>query len=214
MVWLVTAAVALVAYLLGAVPIGLIVGLLHGIDVRQHGSRRTGATNVLRLLGWRWALLVLLGDVAKGVIAVLLARFALGGFGETPRLLGEVIAALAAVAGHNWSIYIKGHGGRGVATSIGTLAAISPITLVVSMPVGILLILLTDMVSVGSIIGTLTALAFFLIQIILGQVHPLHALYGIPAAVLIVFQHRDNIARILSGTERRIGVREKVLGRR
>ncbi len=213
MIWLAITAVAVAAYLLGAVPVGLVVGLLNGIDVRQHGSRRTGATNVLRLLGWRWALVVLLGDVAKGAVAVLLARLALAGFGETPRLLGEVVASLAAVAGHNWSIYIKGQGGRGVATSIGTLAVISPITLVLSAPVGVLLILLTDMVSVGSIVGTLTALVIFLALIVAGQLHPIYALYGIPAAVLIVFQHRDNIARILSGTERRIGVRDKVLGR-
>ena len=211
MVWLVIAAVAGGSYLLGAVPTGLVVGLLRGVDVRRHGSGRTGATNVLRLLGWRLAVMVLVADVAKGAVAVLLARGLLTGYGETARLSGEVLAALAAIVGHNWSIYIKGHGGRGVTPAMGTLAVISPITLLASLPAGVLLILLTDMVSVGSLTGTLTALGIFLALVATGQKAALYALYGIPAAGLIVFQHRDNIWRILRGTERRIGVRAKLL---
>src|SRR3990170_4522241 len=103
MVWLAYLATAVLAYLIGALPVGLVLGrLLKGTDIRKHGSGRTGATNVLRTLGWGPAIATLLGDIAKGAVGVLAGRLLLLGFGGEASSYGEVIGGLAAVAGHNW----------------------------------------------------------------------------------------------------------------
>ncbi|MBI2303728.1 MAG: glycerol-3-phosphate 1-O-acyltransferase PlsY [Chloroflexi bacterium] len=191
--------VVLVSYLLGAVPWGLVVGRLRGVDLLGHGSGRIGTANTLRTLGRRAAAVVLAADVAKGVAAVLLARYIIG----TP--WGEVTAALAAVVGHNWSLYIRFRGGRGVATSLGTMLAISPGVALLCAALGVGLIAWSRYVSLGSIVGAIAAPALLAANWLWGG-HPLpYLLYGILAGALVVFQHHDNIQRLLSGTERRIG---------
>ena len=119
---------ALLGYLLGAIPVGLIIGrLARGIDLREFGSHRTGATNALRILGLRAAALVFLLDVGKGVAAVILARLL---FADDPLVeWAAAVAGFAALVGHNWSIFIRFTGGRGVATSAGAAdaASISPV---------------------------------------------------------------------------------------
>src|SRR3954470_20656776 len=121
--WLV---LLLLAYFLGAIPTGALVARVHGVDLSQHGSRRTGATNALRVLGKPAAALVLGGDVLKGVLAVWLV-------GRLARHdLGSAVAALVAVVGHTYSVFLGGHGGRGVATGLGGLLALSPPALLVA----------------------------------------------------------------------------------
>ncbi|MCL4458387.1 MAG: glycerol-3-phosphate 1-O-acyltransferase PlsY [Chloroflexi bacterium] len=211
MIWLTYLSIVVLSYLIGSIPVGLILGkLLKGIDIRQYGSGKIGATNVQRTLGWGSGLFVLLSDVAKGLLSVLLARLLLSAAGPAIEM-GEVMAALAAIVGHNWSLYIKGYGGRGVATALGGLVIISPLTCAIAFPLAILSIIVSDMSSVGSLGGTAAALVILLILTVLGYQPPAYAIFAVVAAGLIFFQHRDNIQRILAGRERRIGVRTKLV---
>ena len=198
-----------IGFLLGAIPFGLIIGrLARGIDLREYGSHRTGATNALRTLGLRAAALVFILDVAKGVAAVLVARALLG-----PDPLAEWAAAaagLAAIVGHNWSIFIRFTGGRGVATSTGALGAMSPWTIVVLAPIVVLLIWRTRYVSLGSITGGLLAPVITAILWPLGLASLPAIAYALAAGLLVTAAHADNIARLRAGTERKIGQREAV----
>ncbi len=194
------AAVILLSYLLGAIPFGLIATkLTGGIDVREYGSGRTGAANVLRTGGKKAGLITVIGDLAKGAAAVLLASF----FLSTPA--AEVAAALAAIVGHNWSIYIKFQGGRGVTTFLGGLLAIYwPIALLCG---GVVLgvTALTRYFSLGSIIGVSCSFLAMLPLALLGREPIEYLIYAGVAACLIVWQHRDNIRRLRLGTEHKLG---------
>jgi acyl phosphate:glycerol-3-phosphate acyltransferase len=195
---------AIIGYLLGAIPTGLLVGRwTRGVDLREHGSQRTGATNALRTLGTGAAATVFVLDVAKGIVAVIAARLL---FVDDP--LGEWAAAtagLAAIVGHNWSIFMRFTGGRGVATFAGALAAMSPWTVLVLAPVVALIVWRTRYVSLASIVGAVAApgvTALFAAAELAG----LAAIaFAAAAAILVVSAHADNISRLRAGTERRIG---------
>jgi glycerol-3-phosphate acyltransferase PlsY len=196
-----------IGYLLGAIPFGLIIGrVTRGIDIREYGSHRTGATNALRTLGARAAAFVFLLDVAKGGAAVLLARTL---FGADPLVEWAAAAAgLAAVVGHNWSVLIGFTGGRGVATSTGALGALAPLALLVLAPVVVLVIWRSRFVSLGSITGSLLS-PFVVAGFALADLAPLPAIaYAAAAGLLVTAAHSDNIARLRAGTERRIGHKE------
>jgi glycerol-3-phosphate acyltransferase PlsY len=181
------------------VPFGLLLGKIKGLDLRQYGSGRTGAANTLRTLGLRASLLVFLGDLSKGLIAVLLARLLL----QSPGV--EVLAALCAVAGHNWPVYIGFRGGRGVATSMGALIPMSPPLAGVGTVIFVLVIGLSRYISLGSILASAAIPILFLPLVFLGRSPWEYLLYSLVAATLIVAQHRDNISRLRAGTERRLG---------
>lgn len=185
----------LLAYLFGAIPAGAWVARYYGVDIQKVGSGNTGATNILRTLGAGPAVLVAAFDVFKGGIAVLLARW----FGIEGLLLGGV--ALAAVLGHNYSVFLRFTGGKGVATSFGTLLFLDPLAALLAFPVGILTMWLTRFVSAGSMIGGLTAVV---ITLALGR--PLWEILTVLAlAGLIFWTHRENIKRLQAGNERRLG---------
>lgn len=137
----------LLAYLFGSVPAGVLVARTYGVDLRKVGSGNIGATNVLRALGWGPALVVAFFDVFKGGIAVLVAR----AFGLSDWMLGGV--ALMAVLGHNYSVFLRFRGGKGVATSFGTLLFLDPVLALWTFPIGLSVILLTRYVSAGSMTG-------------------------------------------------------------
>jgi glycerol-3-phosphate acyltransferase PlsY len=183
---------------------------LKGVDIRTQGSGKTGATNVLRQLGWRAAVATLLGDVAKGVIGVLIARLMLSHAGADALSYGEVLGGLAAIVGHDWPVYIGWRGGRGVATTLGAAIVLSPVAALLALPVALILIAASDMASVGSLLGAVFGLAAFAAQIYLGDLTPIYGIFVALATVLIVFQHRDNIQRLRQGTERRIGIHAKL----
>jgi glycerol-3-phosphate acyltransferase PlsY len=143
--------VALIAaYLIGSLSFGLMAGkLLRGIDIRQYGSGNTGSTNIQRTLGTVPAIIVLLLDVGKGLAAVLLARALTGAPGV------EMLAGVLSVLGHNWPLFHRFKGGRGIATSIGVLMGLSWQVLIIAVAVGMFIIAVTRYVSLGSIIGML-----------------------------------------------------------
>lgn len=196
-------------YLLGAIPFGLIIGrVTRGVDLREFGSHRTGATNALRTLGARAALVVFLLDVAKGVAAVLLARTFLAS-----DALGEwipAVAGFAAIVGHNWSVFIGFTGGRGVATSAGALGAMSPWTILVLVPIVIGLIWRTRYVSLGSITGGLLAPIITAALWLAGAASVPAIAYALASGLLVTAAHADNISRLRAGTERKIGQKEVV----
>jgi acyl phosphate:glycerol-3-phosphate acyltransferase len=206
-------AVALIAlaYLIGAIPFGILAGrLAGGVDLRQHGSRRTGTTNALRTLGTGWAAAVLVLDVAKGAVAVLLAQTL---YQAGPAGSGEWVAAtagVAAVVGHNWSVFIGFGGGRGVATSAGGLLIISPWTLLVIAPLMAIVVWQSRYVSLGSVVAAAAAPGVTAVLAAIGVVGWAAVGYALATGLLVIGSHGDNLRRLRDGTERRIGEREAV----
>ena len=198
-----------VGYLLGAIPVGLVVGrMVGGVDLRDYGSRRTGATNAMRTLGSGWGAAVLVLDLLKGLAAVLVARVL---FDAPSAEAGEWVAAaagLAAVIGHNWSIFISFTGGRGVATTGGSLLALSPVAVAVLLPAMLLVIWRWRYVSVASLLGALGAVVVTALFVVVGLGGWPAVGYALAAGAIVVASHADNIARLRAGTERRIGEKE------
>lgn len=195
--------VALIAaYLIGSLSFGLMAGkLLRGIDIRQYGSGNTGSTNIQRTLGTVPAIIVLLLDVGKGLAAVLLARALTGAPGV------EMLAGVLSVLGHNWPLFHRFKGGRGIATSIGVLMGLSWQVLIIAVAVGMFIIAVTRYVSLGSIIGMLLVPILMLFF----DLPTLHILFGAVLAVFAVWRHRQNISRLLAGTENKLGKKTSLL---
>jgi glycerol-3-phosphate acyltransferase PlsY len=197
----------LIGYLLGAIPFGLVIGrLTRGIDLREYGSHRTGATNALRTLGLRAAAAVFVLDVAKGVAAVLLARLL---FADDPLVEWAAAAAgFAAVIGHNWSVFIRFTGGRGVATSAGALGAMSIWTVAILAPIIVGVIWRSRYVSLGSVTGALASPVLTALLAAMGLATLPAVVYALASGLLVTVAHADNIARLRAGTERKIGQKE------
>lgn len=217
--------VALVSYFIGAIPIGALVAARQKIDIAKHGSGKTGTTNVLRTVGKRAAVVVLAGDLLKGVLAVLIARlieplFILGEgriemFGAVTSWLtvASLLATGAVVAGHVWSLYLRlvygeWHGGRGVATAMGAVLIVNPWVIVLAACVGLPTIIISRYVSLGSILGATTAGVAIVLLVAVGQMDLLSLLF-IAVSIFVIVGHRDNIQRLLRGTERKLGERVK-----
>ncbi|HEX2988178.1 MAG TPA: glycerol-3-phosphate 1-O-acyltransferase PlsY [Chloroflexota bacterium] len=196
-------AVAVAAYLLGSFPSGVVLARLRGnVDILNKGSKRTGATNVLRTMGWKAAAPVFAMDFVKGILAVAAARIISGG---DP--YADVIAGLAALLGHNYSLFIRFRGGRGVTTGLGAVAVISPVALLVAAVIGVVIVARTRYVSLGSVVGAgMVPLALLPLVLAAGQPFP-HLMFGLLGSAFIIASHRDNIGRLLHGTERKLGER-------
>ena len=193
-------ACAAIGYLLGSIPTGLLVGrIARGIDIRKYGSGKTGATNVLRTVGARWGAVALAGDLAKGVIPVVVARV----LSDEPYV--QTVAGLGAAFGHDWPVFAGFQGGRGVATSFGAALAMSPVPAAALIPVGIGLVAVTRIMSVMSV-GMAPVLAVVFVALAAAGVHPwAYAVYAVVAGALVLVLHRENIERLLAGTEPRLG---------
>jgi glycerol-3-phosphate acyltransferase PlsY len=200
---------ALVGYLIGSIPVGLIVGrITRGIDVRDYGSGVTGATNVIRTSGVKAGIVVIIGDIAKGIAPVYLG-LAIGNIAgiddHDDRAWVAAAAATAAVAGHIWPVFANFRGGRAVATGFGAALAMNPLASLAMIPVAALVVGTTRIMSVMSIsMAPLLALVFIALAA-LGISPPAYAVYACIASALIVYKHRPNIERLLAGTEPRIG---------
>lgn len=200
-------AAAVIGYLLGAIPSGQIVGALAGgVDLSQYGSGKTGATNALRTLGWGAAVAVFLGDLAKGIVAVLVARLLLPG-----QPLAEVVGGFAAVIGHNWSAYIGFKGGRGVVVSMAVFYLLCWPAALISTLIALVTILASRIVSLASLVGAAAGLVCCIIFVAWGHYPAALLVYGALAASLVWLRHGDNIQRLLAGTERRIGQKAEPL---
>jgi acyl-phosphate glycerol 3-phosphate acyltransferase len=195
-----TAILMLVAYLAGSVPVGILVARASGgADPRTIGSGRTGGTNALRALGRKWAAVVVTGDLLKGALPILLARFVTGG---DP--LAEALCGVCAVAGAIWSVFAGFRSGRGVGTGVGTMLVIQPLAVLLAAPVFVVVILLTRYVSLGSLVGSAAMLPAMLLFLLVAPGTPLsYVLYAAVGAGFIWLAHSDNIDRLLHGTERK-----------
>jgi glycerol-3-phosphate acyltransferase PlsY len=193
------------AYLIGAVPIGYLIGRAFGVaDIRRHGSGTIGATNVLRTAGKLPAILTLVGDVAKGYLAVV-AGAALGARASGPDAGLVAAAAVAAVVGNCWSIFLGFRGGKGVATGLGAFLALVPWAV---LPAALVWLVVTATFRYVSLASITSAACVPLGALALGYPGPsvLACVFG---AAIVVARHRDNIARLSAGTERRVGQRAR-----
>ena len=193
-------ALILAGYLLGSFPTGYLVGkALKNKDVRTYGSGRIGAANVLRVVGFGPFVFVFCVDFAKGFAPA----WAAGQLFAIP--FAQESIALATLVGHSWPIFLGFSGGRGVATGLGGLYAIMPQAAALSSIVTCVLMLATRYISLGAIVGAAMVTPITLVYIALGLEQPLMLLYVIPGGALIVGRHWDNIQRLASGTERKLG---------
>ncbi len=184
--------VLLVSYLLGSIPFGFIIGKIKGIDVRKYGSGNIGTSNVGRILGKKAAIITLLGDGVKGLIAVLLARVLLDG--DTSWL---AVAGIASIIGHNWTVFLKFKGGKGVTTTYGAFLGIAWLPALATILTWVLVTLTTKKSSVAALISAPCAPLF---AYLFGA--PLPAiLFAVLTFIMIYARHTENIKRILSGTE-------------
>lgn len=188
------------AYLIGSLSFAtILVKLFHGIDVRHHGSGNAGATNVLRTVGKRLAVATLLLDALKGAVAVLLMRFV------TPDPAWMAAAGAAAILGHVFPAFFRFRGGKGVATAVGAFLLVSPLAVLVVAAVFFAVVATTRLVSLGSVT------AACLLPVVMGLLFHARDAEVIAAAattVLLVVSHRENVKRLVAGTERRLGEKE------
>jgi glycerol-3-phosphate acyltransferase PlsY len=190
-------------YLVGSIPTGYLLGKSRGLDIRQHGSGNIGATNVWRVMGWKWGLPAFIADVLKGFLLLFILReYLIADPSEWQSQLLLVLCGLAAIIGHNYTPWLGFKGGKGIATSAGVLGALMPLVLAVAFTLWVVLTLVTRYVSVGSVAAaiSLAPLAWFFYP---GQ----WILFGLAclAGVLAIYRHKSNIQRLLAGTELKIG---------
>lgn len=202
--WLQLIGVILFAYLIGSISFSYLTGkLLRKLDIREHGSGNAGATNTLRVMGWTPAIIVLLLDCAKGIAAVVIG-YQLTGLPVEPGM-AAAMSGLAAILGHNWPIYFNFRGGKGVATTIGVLATLVFTAALTAGIAAFIAIAITRYVSLGSLIfisGT-TLLTIVLFPWL--QYPGYYTVFLIIITALSFWKHRDNISRLRSGTESKIG---------
>ena len=207
--------ITLMSYLVGSIPSGVIVSrLFFGFDIRDKGSGNMGSTNVFRVLGVRWGIVVQLLDILKGVIAVaVVSQMFTGEMPFTNRTPFEdatvvkLIAGATAVVGHIWSIFVKFRGGKGINTAAGMLVAIAPIDVGVALGFFLLTFFLSGYVSLGSMMAAVTLPSFmcFRYNILHDNIPGYHTtiFFTIGVSLLVIYTHRANISRLAHGTENR-----------
>ncbi len=198
-------------YLIGSIPNGYLVGRLRGIDIREHGSGNIGATNVWRVLGRTWGMLAFICDFLKGYLPLMLLRQIVLPVVLSPaETLLLVACGVAVVLGHNYTLFLNFRGGKGIATSAGVLGALMPTVLLLVFSVWLLTVLLTRLVSLGSVLAALC------LPPATWTFHPRNWIFLTLAAiacVLAVWRHRANLGRLRAGTEPKIGARPSVLAK-
>jgi len=201
------------AYLLGSVPFGLLLARIRGIDIREHGSRNIGATNVWRVVGPKWGAATFFLDAAKGFVAVRLAQY-IAAQQPAPAELGDqymaycgVFAALACLLGHSFPVWLKFKGGKGVATSLGILVSLMPpVATGLVVAVWIAIFAISRTVSLASLCAALTLPVSLAVLLRIGELDgTAYFAFACAAAFLVVRRHRENIHRIFAGTEPRFG---------
>jgi glycerol-3-phosphate acyltransferase PlsY len=218
---LVLAIIVILSYLIGSVPNSIIISkLVRGIDIREHGSGNAGGTNVMRVLGWKYGLLVIFLDALKGAIAVVIISRLF--YGPLPFenvspfddfTLVQIIAGMSAVIGHIWTVFAGFKGGKGIATALGMLLTLITIDMLIAVGIFALVVLISRYVSLGSIIAAISVPSTLFIRENLfhvdipGYSTLLPFIIGVTA--LVIFTHRKNLVRIINGNENKISFRKK-----
>lgn len=205
-------AVVVLSYLIGSFPTSILLSkYLKGIDIREHGSGNAGGTNVLRTLGWKAGISVMLIDVAKGWVAAYYISQLGYENGLISPLLVQISAGISAIIGHVYPIFANFKGGKGVGTAAGMLIAIYPLALLFCFSVFLLVAFSTKYVSLASILASVTLpVSLYLIEIYTEQpTPPVQFYFAVMVAIFIIFTHRSNIGRLLKGEENRFGSAKK-----
>jgi len=189
-------------YLIGGIPFGFIVARLKGIDITQYGSKATGATNVMRVMGPGPAVISGVLDLSKGIVSVLIARVLFG----PANILPPLVAGIFAMTGHNFSPYLRFRGGKGVSVGAGVAAMLMPKVTLAGFLVFIIIVAMTRYVSLGSMTCAISTVVAALAY----REPPLYVGFLALASAYIVFQHRSNIKRLVAGKESKFGERVKV----
>ncbi len=203
------ALILLLGYLIGGFQTAIILGRKKGIDIRHHGSGNAGATNTLRVLGKKSALVVFVGDMLKAVVAIVIANLIIKDHTQLPYLLISGYAGVGAILGHNWPVYFQFKGGKGIAVSVASLLMMDYRMGFIAIIFFALCVISTRYVSLGSIILTLSAP--FSMWILYGKSSNFPEMIGliIIIPILAIYQHRANIGRLMSGTESKLGEKNK-----
>ena len=204
--------VLILSYLVGSIPTAVIAGkLLKKIDIREHGSGNAGATNVLRVLGWKASLVVLLFDMLKGYVAVTWIVDIIPNFSDIDaKAIYQILAGVATICGHIWTIFAGFKGGKGVGTAAGVFFGLQPVPVFICLLVFIGIVSRTKYVSLGSMISAALLPIILLVQFfLLGKPVPIaNTVIAVLLPVLIVIMHRENIHRLVSGNENKISFKK------
>ncbi|HEY9187000.1 MAG TPA: glycerol-3-phosphate 1-O-acyltransferase PlsY [Ignavibacteria bacterium] len=207
--------IILLSYLIGSIPFGLIVGkIAKGIDIRKYGSGNIGSTNVSRILGFKYGLITQIGDILKGVVPTLIIApifYSKSPFQDyipiNDYTFIQILAGIAAVCGHIWTIFAGFRGGKGVNTAVGILIGLAPIDLLISFGIFLLVLIISGYVSLGSIIAAISFPTIMFIRENIFKVsitgYSTLIVFAIILSLIIIFTHRSNINRLLAKKENR-----------
>lgn len=233
MIWLIVAAIFLASYLLGSIPCGLLISKSQGMDIRDHGSRNIGATNVWRVMGKKWGLVAFAGDTAKGWLAVIVGIWLAGRWGVTldlphghtaekflPSDFAGITAALGCILGHTFPVWLRFKGGKGVATSLGVILGMMPLAALIDFAIWGVVFKVSRYVSLASIVAAVALPVVVVGLMSFGPAHGWAAVRGwgnfyfaVAAAGLVIKRHTANIQRLRTGTELRVGSPKPDAGR-
>ncbi len=220
--WPVVALIVIAAYLLGSIPSGLLISKSQGLDIREHGSKNIGATNVWRVMGKKWGLLAFLGDTFKGWLAVIIGVSIAARWGyEVPiarqktaieflaRDYAGIAAALGCILGHNFPVWLRFKGGKGVATSLGVIIGMMPLVSLIIFTIWGAVLKASRYVSLASIVAAASLPVVVLAMMFVGPKSAINGwgyfYFAVAAAILVVKRHVPNIKRLMAGTELRFG---------
>ncbi len=215
------AIIVIISYLVGSIPTSIIISkAAKGIDIREHGSGNAGGTNVMRVLGWKYGVLVIILDALKGAIAVVLVARLF--YGPLPFenvspfddfTLVQIIAGVAAVIGHIWTIFAGFKGGKGIATALGMLMMLITVEMLIAIGVFVLVVTISRYVSLGSLLGAISIPITLILRenVFHVNINGYNTIlpFVIFITLLVIYTHRKNLARIFSGTENRISFKKK-----
>ncbi len=221
MISLLVAAILLASYLLGSIPCGLLISQSQGLDIREHGSRNIGATNVWRVMGKKWGLLAFVGDTAKGWLAVLLGMWLAARWSVTldlphghilPPDFAGITAALGCILGHTFPVWLRFKGGKGVATSLGVILGMMPLAALIDFAIWGVVFKVSRYVSLASIVAAGALPVAVIGLMFFGPAQGWGAVQGwgnfyfaVAAAALVIKRHTANLQRLRAGTELRVG---------
>ncbi len=205
--------ITIISYLLGSIPFGIIIcKLWKGIDIREYGSKNPGATNVYRVIGPIPALIVLLLDISKGLIATLLISRIIIDQPVLNQTSLMIIAGMVVILGHIFPVFASFKGGKGVATGLGVLISLAPVELILSLLLFLIIVVITRYVSLGSLSS-----ALFILLALIFEKYYLHKpvadellIAVLVLNIFIFYTHRSNIKRLLNGTENKFGKKQKL----